>query len=274
MVMRHNLILIGAFAMALLLVSTGFVVKASAYPYSDGFYYGNGDGEFDCSTTDGCYIYSGYATIVAETDTNVKATVGSPGDPGYDMVSLQYNPDVIESNGYQNWANWMQATLEVNQSYTPPVAYWDYYLASTDNGSQIEHDYGGQYTTGALTSGATWEIVEDEAYGNVNQIYYELDGAGSGAQTLSHYYYPESYGNYESWLRSNPCWCGFAGDAASFNSGSGYLWAESNTGLTDYWGSPTYAGTGESSDMYYGCWNQYASDELDQYFSPYSVTQC
>ncbi len=278
--LRHSLVLVGACAIGLLLVSSAFVAKAMAWPASDGFYYGNGDGEFDCSSTNDCIITSGDAYISSDLSSNMAGTVGSSGETGYDTFTLQYNPDVSESNSYQTNADWLQFSIAEDFQVSPPAIIYYFYVANTNTGALVaEKDDSGSGTqvTGALTSGAPYNIDEwTDSSGYVDEITWSVNGGGSGAGGTSGSFYPETYGDWY-WLRSNPCWCGMNNLTADFSSGSGTMYAGSSNDLTNYWGSPSYVGTAESSNMYYGCWSEYSSGIAtywDQSFSYSSSVQC
>ncbi|MCL5068112.1 MAG: hypothetical protein M1368_07150 [Thaumarchaeota archaeon] len=266
--MRHSLLFIAVTFLALLMVSSISVARASASgPPNPNI--GNDNAEFGYPSCGSCNPDNGYVQAEAVITSPIQYCCGN----GY--VSLQYNPDKDTSNSYQTgpWYgghDWFQTGIvgeASNNCAVFTVQVYNLFWGGTD---YSWYSNGGQCTTvndmfgGNSYPAATWSI--DEQTGGNGKVYavdFYVDGGSSGGK----YYYDQYVPTNWYWLRSNVCWCGTDYQSATFNAGIGtlnyYMNPTSGFGII---GPPIDIATAESSNMNYGCMSSPTQGQLTQGF--------
>jgi hypothetical protein len=267
--MRLSLALFSASMICTLLISSGFLLRADATNWV-----GWDNGEFDCSNTTTCVPQSSYVYT--------ESVLSSSMTQNTSVVSLQYNPDWDTSKNHQTvnsylHAEWFQSGII---AYTSGCVKYTYQVYDTVALSQdVSVVTSCQSVTGIFTADssgdATWSIYEDtDSNGFINELDFGVLGGGSGATSYYYSLYPENVG-YWFWLRSNTCLCG-AGLIynVGFLSGTGTMYQGIGVNYNLYSISPPIdRGTGENSNMQYGCWSGSGTRYMSQSFS-YNSGHC
>ncbi len=221
---------------------------------------GNDDGEFG---TMGVNPNAAGASVV------LTQTLSWSSSPPDGTVSFQLNPDASASFWEQTNNDWFQAVIGGEQGDGGWAQFAIQVYSYNGNG------YGGMCTIycpsipfsnvpGMFEAGASWVIEEftNSSNSRIESVWFSVQGAGLGAGNLSYTWQtPQDW----KWLKSNVCLCGADDGAATFSSAGGAIFMDSTSNLYTI-APPSWIGTLEDSNVYYGCVFGNGTTGVDQAF--------
>jgi hypothetical protein len=251
--MRNEIPTLTTPLLVLMILLVLFVPPARAFAQS----FGNDDQEFDVGS-------SLSPTYVGLNETFYLPMAWSSSPPD-NLVSMQYNPDILTSELLQYGQDWFQTGIASDVNGCGSFSIQVYNIITTVLVFRADQGFSN-CSQGYLGQGATWTILEEGFYTEAGEtrviadVFFSISSANGAS--FSYTLYPSQFWK---WFRSNLCWCGTNSGFTTFTNAYGLSAVYSDADVNSI-APPVLIGTNENSNMAYSNFYDSATQIMRQEF--------